>query len=243
MARARAGDRRAFEALYRHYAPGVYAQVLVPMLAHQADAQDCLRETFIAAYRNLERFSWTEAGIWPWLKTLAKNKARDLLRASGRRQRLRGAYLEHLESAAGPDPEALDRRMFRADLRQQIEACFAEIQPRYARLLRLRLLEDRSREDCAELLEVKLATLDVVMYRAVRAFRKAWETRAEADQGRLAAAAATATATSTTTSRAAAASAAPDDPHARRLFPSLPVSWTRLMAFLFQTRRPRSQPS
>ena len=243
MARARAGDRRAFETLYRHYAPGVYAQVLVPMLAHQADAQDCLRETFIAAYRNLERFAWTEAGIWPWLKTLAKNKARDLLRASGRRQRLRGAYLEHLESAAGPDPEALDRRMFRADLRQQIEACFGEIQPRYARLLRLRLLEDRSREDCAELLEVKLGTLDVVMYRAVRAFRKAWEARAEADRGTHTGASAASRTGAKRASAAPAASAAPDDPHARRLFPSLTVSWTRLAAFLFPNCRPRSQPS
>jgi RNA polymerase sigma-70 factor (ECF subfamily) len=175
VARAQRGDTRAFERLYRHYAPAIFAQVLVPMLGHRADAQDCLRDTFIAAHGALKSFSWTKAGIWPWLKTTAKNKARDLLRASGRRQRLRGAYLEYLESVAGPDAETVQKGLFRADLREQIDARFEEIKPRYARVLRLRLLEDRSREECAELLDVKLGALDVLMYRAVRAFRKAWE--------------------------------------------------------------------
>lgn len=179
--RAKSGDTRAFERLYRHYAPAIFAQVLVPMLGHRADAQDCLRETFLAAYGALKNFSWTKAGIWPWLKTTAKNKARDLLRASGRRQRLRGAYLEHLESAAGPDAEAVQQRLVRADLRAQIDARFEEMNPRYARVLRLRLLEDRSRDECAALLEITLGALDVLMYRAVRAFRKAWEQHAAND--------------------------------------------------------------
>ena len=178
VARAQRGDTRAFELLYRHYAPAIFAQVLVPMLGHRADAQDCLRDTFIAAHGALKTFTWTSAGIWPWLKTTAKNKARDLLRASGRRQRLRGAYLEHLETAAGPDPDAVQQRLFRADLRAQIDARFEEMNPRYARVLRLRLLEDRSREECAELLDIKLGALDVLMYRAVRAFRKLWEQHA-----------------------------------------------------------------
>jgi RNA polymerase sigma-70 factor (ECF subfamily) len=179
--RAQRGDARAFEQLYRHYAPAIFAQVLVPMLGHRADAQDCLRETFLAAHGALVSFSWTKAGIWPWLKTTARNKARDLLRASGRRQRLRGAYLEHLESAAGPDAEAVQRRLVRADLRAQIDARFEEMNPRYARVLRLRLLEDRSRDECAALLEITLGALDVLMYRAVRAFRKAWEQHAAND--------------------------------------------------------------
>ena len=65
--------------------------------------------------------------------------------------------------------------MQRQALRKRIEDVLDTLNPRYARVLRLRLLEDRSREDCAELLEVKLGTLDVLLFRAVRAFRKACE--------------------------------------------------------------------
>ena len=40
---------------------------------------------------------------------------------------------------------------------------------------RLRLLEDRSREECATVLEVKVGTLDVLLFRACKSFRAACE--------------------------------------------------------------------
>jgi RNA polymerase sigma-70 factor (ECF subfamily) len=169
------GDKRAFERLYRHYAPVLFSYVLVPMLGDRDDAQDCVRDTFISAHKALASYEWQGTSLYPWLKTLAKNKARDLLRASGRRQRLRGAFSSHLDGI-GPEPtspaeEVVQRRL----LRTQIETVLETLNPRYARVLRLRLLEDRSREECAELLEVKVGTLDVLLFRAVRAFRSAAE--------------------------------------------------------------------
>ena len=69
------------------------------------------------------------------------------------------------------------RRILSADRRQakaRVDDVLARINPRYAKALRLRLLEDRPRAECAELLEVKLGTFDVLMLRAVRSFRKNW---------------------------------------------------------------------
>jgi len=106
---------------------------------------------------------------------MAKNKARDLLRASGRRQRLRGAFSEHLEVGGTVAHNPAEELLAVQGLRTQIEGVLDELNPRYARVLRLRLLEDRGREECAELLEVKMGTLDVLLYRAVRAFRTACE--------------------------------------------------------------------
>ncbi|MCB9567957.1 MAG: RNA polymerase sigma factor [Myxococcales bacterium] len=173
--RAAAGDVRAFETIYRTYAPVLFSYVLVPMLGDRDDAQDCLRDTFLSAHKHIANFQWQESGIYPWLKTMAKNKARDLLRASGRRQRLRGAFAEHsdhvTEEAKNPAEEALQRQA----LRQRIDAILETLNPRYATVLRLRLLEDRSREECAELLEVKVGTLDVLLFRACKSFRAACE--------------------------------------------------------------------
>lgn len=174
--RAMKGDKRAFELLYRHYAPSLFSHVLVPMLGDRDDAHDCVRETFIAANRALPRYEWRGTSIYPWLKTLAKNKARDLLRASGRRQRLRGSFSHHLDVFGDREPATpIEEEVQRQAIRKRIDAILDDINPRYARVLRLRLLEDRSREDCAELLEVKIGTLDVLLFRAVRAFRKACE--------------------------------------------------------------------
>lgn len=175
--RAKKGDKRAFEKLYRAYARTIYGYVLVPMLGDRDDAEDCLREAFLSAHKALPKYEYREGGIYPWLKTLAKNKARDLLRASGRRQRLRGAFQEHVESlgGGGDAKNPAEEELARQGLRKEIEQVLETMNARYARVLRLRLLEDRSREECAELMEVKIGTLDVLLYRACRAFRAACE--------------------------------------------------------------------
>ena len=59
-------------------------------------------------------------------------------------------------------------------------AALGAINPRYSRALTLRFLEDRPRADCAALLDVKLGTFDVLLLRAVRAFRAQWQ-QAHAD--------------------------------------------------------------
>ena len=47
------------------------------------------------------------------------------------------------------------------------------INPRYADVIRLRVLEERSREEAARTLGVSVATFDVVLHRAMAALRKA----------------------------------------------------------------------
>ena len=171
--RAARGDRRAFEGIYRTYARTIFAHVLVPMLGDRDDAEDCLRETFLAAFNALPNYQWKEPSIYPWLKVLAKNKARDLLRASGRRQRLRGAFQEHVEAIVGEAQSPNDEEIQREHLRAQIDEVLTTMNPRYAAVLRLRLLEGRPREDCAAAMDVKIGTLDVLLFRACRAFRQA----------------------------------------------------------------------
>lgn len=173
--RAATGDRRAFEQIYRTYARAIYGYVLVPMLGDKDDAEDCLRETFLAAFGALPSYEWKEPGLYPWLKVLAKNKARDLLRSSGRRQRLRGAFAEHVDVMVEDARDPTEEELQREHLRARIEVVLEGLNPRYAEVLRLRLLQGRSREDCAAAMEVKLGTLDVLLFRACRAFRQACE--------------------------------------------------------------------
>jgi RNA polymerase sigma-70 factor (ECF subfamily) len=56
--------------------------------------------------------------------------------------------------------------------RQRVGLLVARLHPRYARALTLRVLEERSREECAAALEVSTATFDVVLHRAVAALKK-----------------------------------------------------------------------
>ena len=69
--RARSGDTRAFERLYREHSGKVYG-LCVRMTRDTAMAEDCTQETFINAWRALDRFE-TRSAFGTWLHRIAVN--------------------------------------------------------------------------------------------------------------------------------------------------------------------------
>ena len=74
-------------------------------------------------------------------------------------------------------PPRPDRGQELIETRELIEESLAQINPRYAQALRLRLLDDKDREECAALMEVTVATFDVILHRACKAFREKYPPR------------------------------------------------------------------
>lgn len=69
--RARHGDMRAFERLYREHVGRVYGLCL-RLTRDTAQAEDCAQEAFINAWRGLERFE-TRSSLRTWLHRIAVN--------------------------------------------------------------------------------------------------------------------------------------------------------------------------
>src|SRR3974390_964949 len=69
--RARCGDVRAFERLYREHIGRVYGLCL-RLTRGGSSAQDCAQEAFINAWRALERFE-TRSSLATWLHRIAVN--------------------------------------------------------------------------------------------------------------------------------------------------------------------------
>ena len=69
--RARAGDSRAFERLYREHAGRVYGLCL-RMTRDAQLAEDCTQDTFINAWRALKQFE-TRSSLATWLHRIAVN--------------------------------------------------------------------------------------------------------------------------------------------------------------------------
>jgi RNA polymerase sigma-70 factor (ECF subfamily) len=57
--------------------------------------------------------------------------------------------------------------------RRRVEELLDQLNPRYATAIRLRILEEKSREEVALALEVSVSTFDVVLHRAMGALKKA----------------------------------------------------------------------
>jgi RNA polymerase sigma-70 factor (ECF subfamily) len=172
VAEAQAGDMNALRPVLSRYAEPLYGAVILPKLGNPSAAEEVLRETFIAAIENIASFRWEGRGIYAWLRQIATNKVFDVHRRAQRTARAL-ARLAVEPRAAGPSAdEALiaeeDRR--RATIR--VARVMERLVPRYQEALRLRLLEERSREECAALLGVTVPTFDVLFFRAVRSFRK-----------------------------------------------------------------------
>jgi len=97
--RARGGDVRAFERLYRDHIGSVYGLCL-RMTRDRAAAEDCAQEAFFNAWRALERFE-TRSSFGTWLHRIAVNVVLN-------RRRKRAAQLELPPLAAGPGEEPAD---------------------------------------------------------------------------------------------------------------------------------------
>jgi RNA polymerase sigma-70 factor (ECF subfamily) len=177
VGRALAGDRDATARLYAAFAAPLYGRVLLPALGDRDAAEDALAETFRVALERLASFQYQGTSLWYWLKAIGHSKAMDLHRARARAGRALATFarlLEPLEPWAEAAGDALaepDRRR----LHDAVVAALERINPRYRRALEARFLEEKSRDECARALGVTLGTFDVVLLRALRAFRREWE--------------------------------------------------------------------
>lgn len=78
LARAKEGDRRAFDALMTPYRDRLWA-VCLRTTGHKADAEDALQDALIAIWQNLPKFRG-EASISTWAFRIASNSALAVIR-------------------------------------------------------------------------------------------------------------------------------------------------------------------
>jgi RNA polymerase sigma-70 factor (ECF subfamily) len=98
--RARGGDVRAFERLYRDHIGNVYGLCL-RMTRDPAAAEDCAQEAFFNAWRALGRFE-TRSSFGTWLHRIAVNAV-----LNRRRKAAAQAELPPLPAEAGEEPDTV----------------------------------------------------------------------------------------------------------------------------------------
>lgn len=176
ITRLHAGDRSAAATLVGWYSDKLYRQIIWPRLPVREQAEDVLRDTFRLALERIHQFTSTDRSIYFWLRRIAVNRIIDHHRAQQRAQGFYSAAApgEAAERTMSTPPPAPDRLPELEDTRAQVELSLSRLNPRYALALRLRLLEDREREECAAILGVTVGNFDVILHRACKAFRGGW---------------------------------------------------------------------
>ncbi|MDB6078926.1 MAG: polymerase subunit sigma-24 [Akkermansiaceae bacterium] len=103
VARARAGDTRAFDALILRYGEKLYGLVY-NMTSHKEDTHDLLQDIFAKAYHSLPRFRG-QSSFYTWVYQIAVNMTLNFLK---KRKRRAGMSLNDLDSGVLDDPALID---------------------------------------------------------------------------------------------------------------------------------------
>jgi RNA polymerase sigma factor (sigma-70 family) len=180
--RAKAGDRAALGTLLSQHGPKLYRCVLLPRLSSEARARDALSATYEKAIERLHLYDWQPCGIYPWLRVVALHIALDMLRASrkevlfqsedlARELDVAEAALQSNQGTAQYDQVQEQHDLDHA--RRRVREALERINPRYSQAIRLRVLEERPREQVASTMGVSAATFDVLLHRSLAALKKA----------------------------------------------------------------------
>lgn len=163
--RARAGDRAAFEQLYRRHADLVYAR-LTRIVGPVAERDDLLQEVFLGLHRALPRFRG-DAALSTLLYRITANVAYDHLRRRGRRP-LEHADLDELAAVVSADAGP-DERARRAEELGRVLAALDRVKPKKRIALLLRVVEGLSFDEIGAIVD---ATADAAKKRAQHGLRE-----------------------------------------------------------------------
>ena len=171
VVRSREGDHDAFADIVRSYQRRVYGVALRMTRRHEV-ADDVAQETFIRAYRNLDRFELGRP-LGPWLVRIAVNLAINHLNGVAKREQ--SLYTE--DSPEGPahlqegfdeeqsEPEPL-RKLLRSEFLGAFDKAFAKLSPDHQAVLVLKVQEGMRYEEIGEALGVSLGTVMSRLHRA-----------------------------------------------------------------------------
>ncbi len=176
LERLRRGDEQAYETLVRDHCGRLLA-VARRFLAREEDARDAVQETFLAAYRSIERFRGG-CRLSTWLHRITVNACLMRLRSQARCQEqsiepLLPTFDEtghHASPVREWAPDAEERLRSR-ETRSRVRRSIQELPLSYREVLLLRDIEELSTEETAQALGITANAVKIRLHRARQALR------------------------------------------------------------------------
>ncbi|WP_228276823.1 MULTISPECIES: RNA polymerase sigma factor RpoE [Marinobacter] len=165
--RVKRGDRSAFDLLVLKYQSRV-ASIISRYTNDSQDILDLTQETFVKAYRAIERFRGDSA-FYTWLYRIAVNTAKNFLESRGRRPRgsMEAEEAERLDSGDWlRDVATPEKLMQREEMYEAMQRAISALPEELRSALLLREYEGLSYEDIARILECPIGTVRSRIFRA-----------------------------------------------------------------------------
>ena len=172
--KAAAGNADAFEQLLLKYQTPIY-NLCLRMTGNPEDAADMTQEAFLKAWRSLSSFQF-ESSFSTWLYRLTTNTCLDYLRSQKRRPQCsltvedddgEEQVLDVTDEAPTPEEALLS-----AEERSQLVHALSQLEASQRQIITLRVVNDLSYAEIAEILDVKEGTVKSRLARARDNLRK-----------------------------------------------------------------------
>lgn len=186
VAQVLAGDRDAFRVLVERHGRNLY-HVAYRMTGNEQDGQEIVQETFLRAYKALERFEM-RSNFGTWIYRIAVNRTLDFLSTKKTQMQNKDNY----QITDNPDPEnsreiqiaapqpGPDRLLVSAEMKTKMAQALGLLTPVERVAFTMRHMEGRSVDEISQALKVKNSAAKNTIFRAVRKLRQQLEPFASA---------------------------------------------------------------
>jgi RNA polymerase sigma-70 factor, ECF subfamily len=176
VAKARTGDAEAFRTLTERHGRSLF-RLAFRMTGNEQDAEDVVQESFLRAYRQLNRFD-ERASFGTWLYRIAANCSLDLVRSKKRRSE----HIAHTDPdmddpvvtlpSNDPNPE---RVALSSEVRERVAEAMNGLSATERTAFVLRHFEGMCIEEVSRVLDCQPGAAKHSVFRAVQKLRRALE--------------------------------------------------------------------
>jgi RNA polymerase sigma-70 factor (ECF subfamily) len=169
--RARQGESPAWTALMRLHQEPIFRYAYL-LIGDADEAEDIAQETFIRAYRALERFD-TQRPMRPWLLRIAANLASNRRRSLGRYF----AVLQRAFQQERPAQKGVEEQSRQVSQAHEVWEAIRQLKASDAQVIYLRYFLELSVEEAAQAMNVPAGTVKSRLHRASERLRRVIEQR------------------------------------------------------------------
>jgi len=163
------GDQEAFRLIFERYSRPVIAFIF-DMVSDRELAEELTQETFVRAYRGIHGMN-PETKLSTWLFGIARNVARESLRARMRASRQVGLEDESVIDLSDNEPVPVDRLLSK-ELNDLIRRALEALDEDKRLVFTLKVFQQCSYEEIAEITGFSLAKLKSDLHRARAEMRR-----------------------------------------------------------------------
>jgi RNA polymerase sigma factor (sigma-70 family) len=173
--RLTAGDRDAFDDLYRRYAPTAYG-IAYRLTGQRILAQDVVHDAFLALWRAPEAFDAARGAFRSFFLSLVHHRAVDTIRRE-ERMRARHDRAANLDPVVGEDPsEGVVEEDLIVRRRREVREALADLSAEQRQVLEMAYFGGMTQVRIAEELKIPLGTVKTRTFAALRKLRSVLET-------------------------------------------------------------------